>query len=385
MLPGNPSIAGPHVVLTFDVDGFSNWIGSLGLVTPGPMSRGEFEAIGLRRVLALLDEYHVPATFFVPGSTAVAFPAAVAAIVEHGHEVGHHGWVHQPLTRLSAEVERRVLERGLEAVRFGAPRTAGGLPLARLGQQSGHRKLLLEHGFEYDSSLMGNDVEPYWCRIGDVASQEEGFRWGTPVPLVELPVDWHLDDHPYFVRVEAPGAFNPGLRAPSSVLEIWRAELDFLCDEAGDGLLVFTLHPQVMGRGHLLGVLGALIEDIRSRTQVRFTTCGTTPGRGGSAGNPNCPMGSGDPTATGGGAMTSVVLAGDLGNITEIIEIGPTSLVRHRPWANLRPLAEACSASGFSPTILPLGDLPEDLPAPDVWLLSDLPFLAAEYSEFSIG
>ena len=76
--------------------------------------------------------------------------------------------------------------------------------------------------------------------------------------------------------------------------------------------------------------------------------------------------------------MTRVVLAGESGNITEIVEVGPTSLVRHRPWANLRPLAEACRAAGLSPTILPLGALPPDLPAPDVWLLSDLPFLAAE-------
>lgn len=275
MPPGTPSIAGPHVALTFDVDGFSNWIGSLGLVTPGPMSRGEFEAIGLRRVLALLDEYHVPATFFVPGSTAIAFPAAVTAIVEHGHEVGHHGWVHEPLTRLSADDERRVLERGLEALESVLHVRPVGYRSPGWDNSPGTVQLLLDHGFEYDSSLMGNDIEPYWCRIGDVASQEEGFHWGTPVPLVELPVDWHLDDHPYFVRVEAPGAFNPGLRAPTSVLEIWHAEVDFLCEGARDGLLVFTLHPQVMGRGHLLGVLRALIEDIQSRAGVRFTTCGS--------------------------------------------------------------------------------------------------------------
>jgi hypothetical protein len=52
-----PTLAGPHVALTFDVDGFSNWIGSLGALSPGPLSRGEFEHVGLPRVLALLREY----------------------------------------------------------------------------------------------------------------------------------------------------------------------------------------------------------------------------------------------------------------------------------------------------------------------------------------
>jgi uncharacterized membrane protein len=76
--------------------------------------------------------------------------------------------------------------------------------------------------------------------------------------------------------------------------------------------------------------------------------------------------------------VTSVVLAGESGSVTEIVEIGPTSLVRHRSWANLRPLADACEAAGLTTTSLPCGPLPERVTAPTVWLLSDMPFLAAE-------
>jgi peptidoglycan-N-acetylglucosamine deacetylase len=266
-------VAGPRVALTFDVDGFTNWIGSLGLVTPGPMSRGEFEAIGLRRVLSLLDEHRIRSTFFVPGSTAVTFPGAVSKIVEAGHEIGHHGWVHEPLSRLTAEAERTVLLRGLDAIDAVLGVRPVGYRSPSWDNSPGTVRLLLEQGFEYDSSLMGNDIEPYWARVGDSADQGEGFRWGTPVPLVEMPVGWHLDDHPYFVRVDAGGSFNPGLRAPSSVLEIWLAELDFLCDIAGSGILVFTFHPQVIGRGHLLGVLRAFLEAAAGKPGLRFTTC----------------------------------------------------------------------------------------------------------------
>jgi uncharacterized membrane protein len=76
--------------------------------------------------------------------------------------------------------------------------------------------------------------------------------------------------------------------------------------------------------------------------------------------------------------MTSVVLAGESGNITEIVEIGPTSLVRRRSWANLQPLAYACKTAGLTTTSLLYGPLPDDVAPPTVWLLSDLPFLAAE-------
>ncbi len=247
------------------------------------MSRGEFEHVGLRRVLALLREFHVQSTFFVPGSTAVTFPNAVGAIVEDGHEIGHHGWVHEPLASLSASHEEAVLLRGLDTLDRVLHVRPVGYRSPSWDSSPDTVRLLLEQGFQYDSSLMGNDIEPYWCRTGDIASQTEGFQWGTPVPLVEMPVGWHLDDHPYFVRVEAAGVFNPGLRAPSSVLEIWRAELDFLCD-MGDGVLVFTLHPQVMGRGHLLGVLRALLEEVTARPSIRFHDLRTL--RSGVAGRP---------------------------------------------------------------------------------------------------
>ena len=59
--------------------------------------------------------------------------------------------------------------------------------------------------------------------------------------------------------------------------------------------------------------------------------------------------------------MTSVVLAGESGSITEIIEIGPTSLVRRRSWANLQPLADACKTAGLTTASLPYGPLPDGL------------------------
>ena len=57
--------------------------------------------------------------------------------------------------------------------------------------------------------------------------------------------------------------------------------------------------------------------------------------------------------------MTSVITAGESGSITEIIEIGPTSLVRHRSWANFQPLADACKTAGLTDRC-PMAWLPVD-------------------------
>ena len=102
--PAPPDV---KIALTFDFDSYTNWIGALNATSPSMVSRGEFGPIGARRILALLEEYQAPATFFVPGATAVTYPRVVAAIQAAGHEIGHHGWVHENPVKLTLADERR--------------------------------------------------------------------------------------------------------------------------------------------------------------------------------------------------------------------------------------------------------------------------------------
>jgi uncharacterized membrane protein len=76
--------------------------------------------------------------------------------------------------------------------------------------------------------------------------------------------------------------------------------------------------------------------------------------------------------------MTRITLAGESGEITEIVDIGPSRFVRHRAWEGLGPLVDACSRAGLSPLALPCAPIPPSLGRPDVWLLSDLPRPAAD-------
>jgi peptidoglycan-N-acetylglucosamine deacetylase len=259
-----------HVALTFDFDAYTNWIGSLDATSPSMVSRGEFGPIGVRRILALLAEYQASATFFIPGAVVISYPRLVASIREAGHELGHHGWLHENPVSLSPDKELRILERGLAAFQDVLDFRPVGYRSPSWDNSPNTVRLLLEHGFEYESSLMGSDFEPYWCRIGDQWSKDEPYVFGKPTSLVEMPVAWHLDDWPWFEYI--PG-HPQGLRPPSAVLEVWKGEFDYLYQRVGRGVLVVTMHPQATGRGHRLNMLADFLSYISSHAGVHFSTC----------------------------------------------------------------------------------------------------------------
>src|SRR5829696_6854664 len=83
------------ICLSFDFDAISLWIGPFEARSPSMISRGEFGAVGVGRVLALLEHKGIPATFFVTGHTAETYPSLARDIAAAGHEIGHHGYLHE--------------------------------------------------------------------------------------------------------------------------------------------------------------------------------------------------------------------------------------------------------------------------------------------------
>jgi len=247
------------VCLTFDFDAVSPWI-IRGETTPTALSRGEFGVVGAGRLLRLLEQRGIRSTWFVPGHTIDTYPDACAAVHAAGHEIGHHGYLHEPPATLgSREEEAAVLDRGLECIR----RLTGGEPAGYRSPSwdlSEHTvDLLLERGFRYDSSLMGRDDLPYRCRTGDVVTRDGPMRFGAETDLWELPISWSLDDHPQFEYVRRAGTLQPGLAWTGGVLENWLDDFRYLARETERCVLTYTMHPQVIGRGHRLLMLERLI------------------------------------------------------------------------------------------------------------------------------
>jgi len=258
------------VCLTFDFDAMSVWIGTFRATSRSAISRGEFGNVGAQRLLAMLREWQIPSTWFVPGHTADAFPETVDAIVAAGHEIAHHGYYHESAETPDEEI--RDFERAIRTLE----RVAGVTPV---GYRSPAADLtdtvldcLLTHNFLYDSSMMGNDFSPYYCRHGDRAPADGPYVWGHETNLVEIPFTWGLDDFPIFEYFFHRGGVNQGLASPSQVYEIWAGDFDYLHDRLGSGVYTLTMHPQAIGRGHRLLMLERLIEHIREAGDVTFST-----------------------------------------------------------------------------------------------------------------
>jgi peptidoglycan/xylan/chitin deacetylase (PgdA/CDA1 family) len=260
---------GRTACLTFDFDALSIWLAQSGGARPSALSRGEFGArVGLGRILTLLERESVPATFYVPGHTVDTYPELCREIVERGHEIGHHGYLHESPADLEPAAERDVLERGLEAIERATGARAVGYRSPGWELSDASVALLLEYGFEYDSSMMAQDFELYYCRQGDVAATDGPYVFGPEVDLVEFPVSWSLDDYPQMEFVKS--AALPGLSGYDKTLSMWTTDYDYMAENVPGGVFGITFHPQVIGRGGRMRILERLIAHIKESENVPF-------------------------------------------------------------------------------------------------------------------
>ena len=255
--------------LTFDFDAMSVWIGSYKSRNPSMVSRGEFGAIAVPRILDLLRKHDVQAMFCIPGHTALAYPDLVKRVAAEGHEIAHHGWVHENPADFDEAGERFNIEKGLECLMKAAGVTPKGYRSPAWDFSERTIKILLDYGFVYDSSLMGADFTPYYARVDDSFEATSPYRFGPNVDLVELPVTWLLDDFPHF---EYTGSDTQGLSPASKVEEIWTEEFTYARENVPGGLFSLTMHPQVIGRGHRLMMLDRLITSFKRHSDVTFST-----------------------------------------------------------------------------------------------------------------
>lgn len=237
------------VAFTFDVDAespllttdpaFADRMGAMSHQAYGPL-------VGIPRLLSILDELQVPATFFVPGYTAHRHPEPIRSIAAAGHEIAHHGYLHESLVGVDEQTEREILDRGLRALQEVVGVTPVGYR-APMWEMNWHTpKLLAEFGFLYDSTLMDSD-HPY-----ELAVDQESA-------LVELPVSWALDDWQQYCFV--PDFSGTGLiETPAKAIELWRAELNAMRDVGGAWIL--TNHPFLSGRPGRAAALREFIAEV---------------------------------------------------------------------------------------------------------------------------
>jgi peptidoglycan/xylan/chitin deacetylase (PgdA/CDA1 family) len=209
--------------------------------------------IAVPRLIKIWRHYNMRQTLYVPGWCIENYPAVMASLVEAGHEIGHHGYLHERPNQLTRDDEARVMARGIDCIE----KLTGARPKGYRcpsGAFSAHTlDLLLEHGFAYDASLHGDDV-PYLI-------ENDAGR------LVELPSDYPLDDWPQYVHMKD---FNMAqtIQSPQRAMEVFQAEFDAAWTHGG--LWAAIWHPFVSGRLARADAMVRLIEHMIGRGQVWF-------------------------------------------------------------------------------------------------------------------
>ena len=260
-----------HIVcLTFDFDTQCGFI-SRGLTSPNPLSRGEFGAIGSQRILSFLKARNIRATWFIPGFTIESWPRECEAVVAGGHEVAHHSWAHIPPATQTREEEEADLVRANEAIARISGHKARGYRSASWDLSENTVDLLLKHGFHYESSLMGADYLPYRARRGDVAKLGEPFHFGEETSLIEMPISWSLDDFPHFEFLRMPTSLMPGLQSARTVMQNWLDEFTYMKRNVDWGVLTYTMHPYVIGRGYRMLALEEMVDTLMREGAVFMT------------------------------------------------------------------------------------------------------------------
>lgn len=249
-----PDGARVAVLLSFDVDNDTISIARSASPSIGAMSQGEYGArVGLKRVVELMDRHEIPASFFIPAVSLVLRPDMVDLIQQSGrHEFGVHGWIHELNTELDADTERELVRRATDYLERVTGRRPVGYRAPSWNFSPNTLNIIRGLGFLYDSSLMADD-RPY-----------ELVQDGDPTGIVELPVEWILDDAPLM---------NPrgdSYTSPRELLQVYIDEFDKAYEEGTTFLL--TTHPHIIGHRSRIVILEELIAHIQSYGDVWFAT-----------------------------------------------------------------------------------------------------------------
>jgi peptidoglycan/xylan/chitin deacetylase (PgdA/CDA1 family) len=248
--PNNSRVA---IAISFDID---NELLSRTNPLPVPLSEGEYGATtALPRILAMLDRQQVPATFYIPAMSAMLHPDMIPSIQKSGrHEIGVHGWIHENLPTVGdAAHEERLLNQAIDYMTKAIGKRPVGYRAPSWAFSPYTLSQILKAGFLYDSSFMAMD-EPY-----------ELVQDGKPTGLTELPIEWILDDFPYY-----SGNASGSLPSPEAVFNIYKDEFDLAYQERT--MVVLTTHPHVSGHRSRLIQLDKLITYMKSKPGVWFAT-----------------------------------------------------------------------------------------------------------------
>ena len=209
--------------------------------------------VAVKRILQSYREFDIQQTFYVPAWCIEQYTETVTAMVDGGHEVAHHGYIHENPNTLSPEKELYWLRRGIDIINNVTGQRPRGWRAPLYNFSDASIDFLIDEGFSYDASLMGDDI-PY------LLSTDKGR-------VLELPSYWGMDDWPQFVHSIDLGYTMP-LQSPSRGMDVFKEEFDAMYKYGG--LWVTVWHPFASGRLARWEKVVELIDYMKGKGDVWF-------------------------------------------------------------------------------------------------------------------
>ncbi|MER9108642.1 polysaccharide deacetylase [Mesorhizobium sp. M0848] len=244
------------VALSFDVDHETLELYNGGK-SIGRLSCGQYgNRRGMPRIMCLLRKHDIKASFFVPAIAAKLYPDEQRSVVDEGHEIGIHGWIHELNSLLPPENERDLMMRSADTLEMITGTRPVGLRTPSWDFSEKTLSIAREMGLLYDSSLMADDS----C----YELLENGERTG----VIEIPVEWIRDDAPYFA-MSATEPLRPHI-SPEDVLGIFMREFEQAYHEGE--MFQLTMHPHRIGYRSRIWILEEVIRAAKAKGDVWFAT-----------------------------------------------------------------------------------------------------------------
>lgn len=255
--PPWPNGARCAVSITFDEDADSilhlahhssahNRVAAISMLRYGP-------EIGTPRIVEMYRRFGIRQTFFVPSWCIERYPHTVETILRDGHEIAHHGYLHEHPNGLPEEEQLYWLRRATDVIKRVTGKHPRGIRVPTYKFSAATLDHLVEDGFDYDASLMGDDV-PYMLTNGRGS-------------VVELPTHYGVDDWPHYM---ASRDFNyiMAIKSPAQAMEGFRAEFNAAWEHGG--LFIPVWHPFLSGRLARCCAIAEFIEYMLKKGNVWF-------------------------------------------------------------------------------------------------------------------
>ena len=253
-----PNGAKCAVAITFDIDTDS----MLHLHYPdkaedmvAAFSYLQYDEVAIPRILKMYRHFDIKQTFFYPAWCMERYPHLVDAILEDGHEIAAHGYLHENPNDMPREREAYWLDKQIDVIERMTGQKPRGWRAPLYNASRWSMDMLAERGLIYDASLMGDDI-PY------ILSTSHGS-------VITLPTQWAMDDWPHYAH-NAEFEYVMMIKAPDDAMKVFHAEFEAMHKHGG--MLITVWHPFVSGRLARLDRVVSWIEQMLDYGGVWFAT-----------------------------------------------------------------------------------------------------------------